>query len=36
LVQQSLSFQLEQLEKNAKLAQEQVIGDTEEANKKRL
>ena len=36
LIAQSYSFQLEQLEKTSKAALEQVTGDTEEANKKRL
>jgi hypothetical protein len=36
LVAQSFSFQLQQLERTSKLALEQVIGDTEEANKKRI
>jgi FtsZ-binding cell division protein ZapB len=36
LVAQSYSFQLSQLEKTSKAALEQVTGDTEEANKKRL
>ena len=36
LVAQSYSFQLSQLEKQSRKALEQVTGDTEEANKKRL
>ena len=36
LVAQSYSFQLKQLETSSKKAQEQIVGDTEEANQKRI
>ena len=36
LVAQSYAFQLKQLETNSKRAQQQIVGDTEEANQKRI